>query len=224
MTAFCVAFNYQQKAIFGVHGYLRENVNRFKCMNMPRDLVELITTWYGTIDYWDINKMHSSYDLASISNSIQRRNEYDGSCYQSFGSLNIKMGDIKVWKLRLLDIDPVCTNSTALIGIIDSKKVDGNLNGDFCDRVNNGYGVSLFEGSKYFKEMQGFKYAEQVQIDDVVVMELNMTNPTNCTLKYSVLRNGYIRDYGVAFWKIDGNIQWRLAIGMYYRENIQLIK
>merc|ERR1712083_894179 len=100
-----------------------------------------------------------------------------------YGSLNIKKGDIKIWKLQLLNIDAICTNSTALIGIIDSNKVDANLNGDFCDKVNNGYGLSLYRGRKYFKTIQGFKYAEKIKNNDIIIMELDMTNYQNCTLK-----------------------------------------
>ena len=226
-----LCFNYQEKAELGVHGYMRENTNRIKSVEMPRDLVKLITIWYGTIDYWDMNNIHPSYqvtqeykDNVDDNKSIRRNTIYDGICYQSFGSLNIKYGDIKIWRLQLLDIDAICTASTSLIGIIDSRQVSVNLNGDFCDKLNNGYGVSFFKGRKYYKTIQGFKYAESMQINDIIIMELDMTNEENCTLKYKIYRDGFTKDYGFAFQKINPNTQWRLAIGMYYRDCIKLIQ
>ena len=216
--------HHKEKAELGVYGYMRENINKIKCIRMPQDLVQLITIWYGTIDYWDMDSMHATYAVNEENNGIQRRALYDGLSYQSYGSLNIKAGDIKLWKLQLLDIDPLCSAATTLFGIIEDQKVDANLDGDFCDRIHHGYGVSFFKGRKYHKIIQGFGYAESAQINDIIIMELDMTNPQNCTLKYKINRNGTVTDYGFAFQKIDPNKQWRLAIGMYYRDNVRLIQ
>eukprot|EP01084_Bolivina_argentea_P210417 358151_1 len=192
----------------GVHGYLREHINKIKYLNLPYDLIELITIWYGTIDYWNINNTHSSYKFIKYNNSIIRNKSYDGLCYHTYGSLKITKSDIKIWKLQLLSMDNLCTDLTPLIGIINNKKIDSNLNGDFCDIINNGYGISCFKGCKYYKQIQGFSYGSQIKINDIIIMELNMTNPKNCTLTYKINRNGIINDYGYAFKKINPNIEW----------------
>ena len=220
-----IQFTYQQKAELGVCGYMRENMERIKDIKMPSDLVELITIWFGTKDYWDLNNIHPSFvESEDNDKCITRSTIYDGLCYQSFGSLDIKYGDLKVWKLRLLNVDKMCAASTSLIGIIDSSQVNAGLKGDFCDKTNNGYGVSFYKGRKYYKTIQGFKYAEQIEINDLIIMELDMTNKENCTLRYKLNRNGMVTDYGYAFQKINPNIQWKLAIAMYYRDHIQLIQ
>eukprot|EP01084_Bolivina_argentea_P210416 358150_1 len=127
--ASCIeGINYKEKAIMGVHGYLREHINKIKYLNLPYDLIELITIWYGTIDYWNINNTHSSYKFIKYNNSIIRNKSYDGLCYHTYGSLKITKSDIKIWKLQLLSMDNLCTDLTPLIGIINNKKIISNAN------------------------------------------------------------------------------------------------
>merc|ERR1740123_2208397 len=122
------------------------------------------------IDAWDETSIHSAFELRPDINAMQRTVAYNGDCSQAYGVLGVKRGDIKTWKLQLLSMAP-CGETTALIGIIDASQVDPQLHGDFCNRRNNGYGISCFQGRKYFKQMQGFKYCDPVQVDDVITIE-----------------------------------------------------
>ena len=99
----------QQKAELGVHGYLRESLQKMDSIEMPRDLIQLIAIWYGMIDYWDIDNMHPAFQFNSAENAVHRTAPYDGICSQGYGILNVKRGDIKVWKLQLMGIDPHMT-------------------------------------------------------------------------------------------------------------------
>ena len=122
------SFNYKQKAELGVHGYIRENIKRLQHIRVPIDVVQLIAVWFGMIDYWDIDNSHEDFILSEHDNAMRRLVEYDNArCYHIYGGLNIKKGDYKIWKLKLLEIDSICHSATALIGIIPSHKINPNI-------------------------------------------------------------------------------------------------
>ena len=201
--------------------------------------------------------------------------------------LSVKSGEIKTWKLEVLSMDQ--TFHHVSIGIIDASQVDPQTRVDYCNRRDNGYGISSCD-SQGLNAVQ-FRHSEQVevtlsdviwkrdnesepseqewlllspwenqlkiqamddmwpawmkeesqagkralvdeleccdtmQVGDVVEMELDMTRPTNCTLKYKLERGGTTKHYGFSFRTIPVRAEgWRLAITMCRNGSLKLIQ
>ena len=193
-------------------GYIRKTSVIF----IPVDVTKIVVTYYKFQDDWDKLFSHASITINDdyIADSTGWSNN-NTLWVIAFGLDIIKYG-IKEWKFKLFKIDG------AIIGIVKTDGVhQSNNTGDYTEGRNKleGYGLCSTNGKCYDPNMSDIQL-EQVRTDDIVCMELDVTEESGGVLRYKVNEG----KYQIAYTNVDVSANWTLAVGLYGRGKIQLLK
>lgn len=205
-------------------GYARNTLQRSIDL-APVAVLNLISTYFRELDIWDITTTNR---LITITDNILSTAETIGWPYRmGFGIDEISNNMIKKWYLSIpKKANGIKSGIWTVIGIVQSNKVNLNMNGNFYNRENNGYGLkgwdgALFHGSNKPTEetrclIGAQKMAPPLFTGDKIVMILDMKVGT---LRYVI--NG--KDSGVIF-KVDKCRTYRLCVALSKDSSIVLHK
>ena len=150
-------------------------------------------------DKWNVESSLSNIHLQidTITN-IASRAEYkapnlDDFCWWNvFGTMIIRKGESKTWRLKLLaQPQDLCLAITATSNVEESKDL-------YIPNQPDSYGLALDNGYKYSKAVRGDSYADTCNVNDIILMTLDMTGDTlkgKGTVSYKINE----QDFGVAF-------------------------
>ena len=217
-----------------VAGYLRKYHSP---KLIPQDLVTLIIALYFDYkDFWNVKKTSKSFNFYTdtIINGPRfqcRRDQLYVSnphlapkytYYNAFGSIVIGQGDdSKTWKLKLMNSFSQSRYRHFYIGIIAMS--DKEYVGQPFVELPNGFGIDLFDGTKYTKSSRrptwGIKYAQRCGEGTVISMTLDI-GLMRGKLSYKIND----KDFGVAFDDINTYKMYCLAVSMCTYDKIELIE
>lgn len=192
-----------------ISGFIRIHSN---IENFPTDIQQLCTLMYfEEVDVWDASKSHNEFKFDTDANIVSRATS--GYCRNAFGSMVIKKGNIKRWKLKLLDIDP-----SIFIGIVDPESKP-NINGGFFNQ-NNTFALSTHSGMKYGNGQPLTIYSNKCKQNDIITMTLDMTRIYRGSLSFTINDN----EYEQAFNTINVDKEYIMAISIHNPETVQLLQ
>ena len=216
-----MSFSYKEKkkhlAELCVFGFIKTYCNDNE---IPNELQQLcLLMYFQLIDEWNVEISDNRLKFNLNDNILIKPAR--SSWFNGYGSVIVKKGKSKTWKLRIEDNKPV-----GIVGISDRQNGGGQGEGIFvCS--SNCCGMDLFDGNKispsYGSGVPGDEYGVKgCYKDDIVTMTLDMT----CVqTEYGILSfkvNDI--DYGIAFDKIKCDAQYRMAVSMYSTASVQLLE
>lgn len=182
-----------------VFGYLKDKrIN----ISIPIDLIQLCLKWYiANNDKWDTRTSNSTLKISDDDCIVTQRSSF--SWRTAFGKQNIGIGDKQRWVLKLNNRGMNYKSNKSLIsctriGIIPSPIVYKfyhkiNHTGSFDINVIGSYALSAETGSFWFwnedisyPKRINIKYAKPIYNNDIIIVELDMTDFNKCTLKYTI--------------------------------------
>lgn len=208
-----------------VFGFLHDkHIN----ISIPADLIKFCLKWYkGNNDKWDFKTSNSTLKISDDEITVTQKSRF--SWRTAFGKDNIGIGDKKRWVLRLEE-NELNGSCTTRIGVIPSCIVYKyyhriNHTGSFDINVIGSYALSADDGSFWFwknnRKRKNIKYAKSIKFGDQITVELDMTQPKNCILSYSIND----QDFGIApNCIIDPKQKYKLCAAFKGFESLTLIQ
>ena len=207
-------------------GYARHTLKRSFIL-VPVAILNLIVQYFHELDVWDITTTNR---LIKITDNLLSTSRDIGWPYRmAFGVDEISEPMTKKWYLSIPQKRFGFSKQGiwSVIGIVEANKVNLNMNGNFYNKENNGYGLkgwdgALFHGdnkpttnSEYLIGHQ--KLAPPLFTGDKIVVILDLKG--SGTLSYVI--NG--RDCGVVF-KVERWKTYRLCVALSKNSSIILHK
>ena len=212
-----------------VFGFLND-----KAINIliPADLIRFCLKWYkGNNDKWEVKTTNSTLKISADQITVTQKSRF--SWRTAFGKDNIGIGDNKRWVLKLENNNNNNSNysiSCIRIGIIPSCIVYKfyhkiNHTGSFDINVIGSYALSGDDGSFWFwknnRKRKNIKYAKSIKYGDIITVELDMTQPSNCILSYSINDE----DFGIApNCNIDPQQKYKICAAFKGFESLTLLQ
>ena len=155
--------------------------------------------------------------------SVARVKKPDAKMINVFSAESIGFGEKKLWRLKFESSDPNKKGniSSAQIGIIDSNKAKSKMTDSFSNKRNGGYSYGAWTGNIYYADISPTKarYGPSIKVGDIITVKLDMETD-DCTLSFWI--NGISK--GAAFVKLDKTKQYKLAVGLKWRERYTLLE
>lgn len=200
---------------------------------IPVDLIQFCLKWYiGNNDKWDFKTSNSTLKISDDQITVTQKSRF--SWRTAFGCDNIGIGDKKRWVLKLENNSGYNHNNNnctcTRIGIIPSCIVYKfyhkiNHTGSFDINVIGSYALSGDDGSFWFwkdnRKRKNVKYAKSIKYGDTIMVELDMTKPSQCILSYSINDE----EFGIApNCTIDPHQKYKLCAAFKGFESLTLLQ
>ena len=234
MKRYYVEQEKQGKKPLIVSGYIRKQCDYYE---IPQCLVDLCTTMFMTCtDMWLPNVSNADLTFNASFSKFQlfaprRTNRWR----TAFGSIIVGAGHKEQWRLRInreyqssvyfQGIDAKRPRQTVMIGVIDEADTEfmASTNCYFSDSQYidcTAYSFYAWDATLHCnKSMQRRQYGIECGEGDMITIQLDMTNETG---KISYWIND--KEYGVAFDDVDVSKKYRLAVSLFFEEEVEIMK
>ena len=168
-------------------------------------------------DEWNIKDSHQGLKV-DANQILTRPQGIDSSWIIAVGTIVISKGEIKTWKIKMLNLKDIC------FGISD-KNPDRDVRDVFLDNRPNSHGFALDNGRLYSSHQNNIfrtrYFMKDILNGSVVSMTLDMTGEKFGIVSYKVDDE----DCGVAYNNIPIDKQYIMAVSLGYAEDeIQLLQ
>ena len=191
---------------FITSSYTRNTIKNLHLV--PAEIIAFIAWYFRDHDQWDVTTTNEFID---IEENLISTTDTGWPYRTAFGSDEIRYPKVKKWYLSIPKGSGNELGVWSVIGIVESNKVSLNVEGNFFNEENNGYGLKgwdgcLYHGSNKIKDDDDEKMAKILYEGDEIVIVLDMKQGT---LKYIINKV----DCGIAFY-IDKSKCYRLCVAL----------
>ena len=213
-----------------VFGFIRQHRG---CMDISDDLVNLMANWLSFEEVMDLTRTHRKIVIRDVfaDGELQRiiHDSSNTGISQSLftvGTNVISRGQTAVWVFKVIE------HFGCVIGIVDAVHTE-ELNPadvtdfDFTNEEYKGYGYFTLDGMTYHIEGGGLDTIFQVESDQYLRMELDLSCRLSDfgLLTFSVYGEDKKKiDGNTAFHDIDAQASYKLALGLYGVDTVALME
>eukprot|EP01084_Bolivina_argentea_P016372 30638_1 len=210
-----------------VFGYMRILCKKLR-IHLPRSIQRVCLLMYSNMDHWNTNisnELIKGFEFKQYDGVLKLARNNTGNWLNAFGTDTVSKGQHKIWTLLIKPRKQTTgfqIKAAIMIGIIDCDVLHLNhrLTNHFAKQPN-GYAYYSNDGNKYHFGLNEY-FGTQWNRGNIITMKLDMTQNIR---KHGILQYEINwRDQGVAFYSIDINKTYCLAVALLFpNDEIQII-